>query len=108
MAAEPVPVPKAICEVCWLIDHTDWEPESMDSRGNIIMRLTGVEMPNKVDIEAVEVCEDCGSITVAGIYEMRTLSTVEDEDEIFTRDQATSFTFSIGESNDDNDDGDSF
>ena len=108
MAAEPVPVPKAVCEVCWLIDHTDWEPESMDERGNIVMRLTGVDMPKKVDIEAVEVCEYCGSITVAGIYEMMAPDMLENEDRTMTRDEATSFIFSIGESDKNDEDGDSF
>lgn len=106
MAAEPVPVPKAICEVCWLIDHTDWEPESMDERGNIVMRLTGVEIPTRVNIEAVEVCEDCGSITVAGIYEMRTPSTLDNEDETLSRDEATSFIFSIKDNPEDRDEDD--
>lgn len=42
----------------------------MNAEGQIIMRLTGVDVPEKVNTESVEVCALCGSITVAGIYDM--------------------------------------
>lgn len=35
------------------------------------MRLTGVDVPVKVNTGAVEVCTNCGNITVAGIFEMQ-------------------------------------
>lgn len=35
------------------------------------MRLTGVDVPVKVNTGAVEVCSNCGNITVAGIFEMQ-------------------------------------
>ncbi len=43
----------------------------MDSSGDILMRLTGVDVPVKVNTGAVEVCTNCGNITVAGIFEMQ-------------------------------------
>ena len=71
MSGEQVQAPMSLCEVCWLKDHARWEPESMDSSGDILMRLTGVDVPVKVNTGAVEVCTNCGSITVAGIFEMQ-------------------------------------
>lgn len=84
MAAEPIMTPTAICEDCWLTDHVRWEPESMDSEGNILMKLAGVEVPEKRNDGAVEVCGVCGAITIAGIYEFRDISTLiplDDENE---------------------------
>ncbi len=43
----------------------------MDSSGDILMRLTGVDVPVKVNTGSVEVCTNCGNITVAGIFEMQ-------------------------------------
>jgi hypothetical protein len=76
MAAEPVINPFPICEACWMGEHAKWEPESMDKSGRILMRLKGVEVPNKVNNGAVEVCAMCGSITIAGIYELKLTSEV--------------------------------
>lgn len=98
MAAEPVFIPVPVCEVCWLIEHTVWEPESMDSTGRILMRLTGVDVPEKVNTESVDVCSDCGSITISGIYEMRDPATIKnlDYDEYgYENDDPTQFTFSL-------------
>lgn len=98
MAAEPVPVPVAICEMCWLIDHTDWEPESMTQEGQIVMRLTGVDVPEKVNTETVDICSMCGNITIAGIYELRdpqTVNYLEDEEYESEDDDPTVFTFSL-------------
>jgi hypothetical protein len=86
MAAEQAPRPMAFCELCYLDDHTRWEPESMNEDGEILMRLTGVDVPKKVNTESVETCCMCGNLTVAGIFEMRTptevyfLETIEDND----------------------------
>lgn len=63
--------PMAVCESCWLTDHSRWEPESMDSTGNILMKLLGVDVPHKVNTGEVEVCCMCGSLTVSGIYEFK-------------------------------------
>lgn len=71
MASEPVSVPIPVCELCWLIEHTSWEPESMDSAGRIVMHLTGVEVPKKYNTGTVELCGDCGGITISGIYDLR-------------------------------------
>lgn len=59
-----------MCELCWLKDHARWEPESMDDTGNILMKLTGVDIPRIVHAGSVEICCKCGKITVCGIYEM--------------------------------------
>lgn len=71
MSGERVQHPVPMCEVCWLKEHARWEPESIDDTGNILMRLTGVDVPVKVNTGAVEVCGDCGKITVAGIFDLR-------------------------------------
>ena len=42
----------------------------MSESGSILMRLAGVDMPEIVKIGSVEVCCQCGSITIAGIYNM--------------------------------------
>ena len=70
MSAEPVLVPLPICELCWLADHTRWEPESMNESGSILMRLAGVDTPEIVETGSVEICCMCGSVTIAGIYSM--------------------------------------
>jgi len=74
MAAEPVISPLPVCESCWIENHAKWEPESMDINGRILMRLKGVEVPSKVNNGSVEVCSMCGSVTIAGIYEMKLTS----------------------------------
>ena len=103
MEDEPVFIPVALCEVCWLIDHTSWEPESMNEEGQIIMRLTGVEVPEKINNDSVDVCAICGSITVSGIYEIRNKESVnfleseDNSDPKFVDDDPTSFTFSMND-----------
>lgn len=71
MSGEKVLTPEPVCEVCWLKDHARWEPESIDSTGNILLKLKGVDVPEKVNTGSVEVCHYCGKITVSGIYEMK-------------------------------------
>jgi hypothetical protein len=71
MAAEPVVSPMPVCEACWLESHTKWEPESVDEKGKILMRLKGVDVPEKVNNGNVEVCVMCGGITIAGIFELK-------------------------------------
>lgn len=61
----------AVCESCFLIDHTRWEPESMDSMGVIMMKLVGVDVPIKINNGTVEVCCMCGGLTISGIYEFK-------------------------------------
>lgn len=70
MSAEQVKRPMAFCELCFLDDHTRWEPESMDDQGQIMMKLVSVDVPKKVNTESVETCCMCGAITVAGIFQM--------------------------------------
>ena len=69
-------VPMAVCETCWLSDHTRWEPESMNETGNILLKLVGIDVPQKVNTGEVDVCCMCGSITVGGIYEFKDPSKV--------------------------------
>lgn len=76
MAAEPVISPFPVCEACWMESHAKWEPESMDKTGRILMRLKGVEVPQKINNGTVEVCAMCGAVTVAGIYELKLTSEV--------------------------------
>jgi hypothetical protein len=76
MAAKPAQLPVALCESCWLDDHARWEPESVNEQGNILMKLTGVDSPEIFKPGSVEVCCMCGTITIAGIYEMRDPLTV--------------------------------
>lgn len=61
----------AVCENCWLSDHSRWEPESMDHTGNVLMKLVGVDVPTKVNTGEVEICCMCGALTVSGIYEFK-------------------------------------
>lgn len=105
MSAEPVLVPVPICEVCWLIEHTTWEPESIDQHGKLLMRLVGVDVPEKVNTDSVEICGVCNSITVSGIYIMRDPNMVEflDDDEYsdYEEDHSpTSFTINLSEDRD--------
>jgi hypothetical protein len=76
MASKIAMVPFAVCEECWLSTHSRWEPESMDSTGNILMKLIGIEVPKKTNTGSVEVCCVCGSVTIAGIFEMKDPETV--------------------------------
>ena len=48
----------------------------MDTTGRILMRLKGVDVPNKVNNGSVEVCSMCGAVTIAGIFEMKLTSEV--------------------------------
>lgn len=84
----------AICEVCYLTDHARWEPESMDELGHVLMALSGVDVPVKINTNAVETCCYCGSITVAGIFEM-----VHSSDILFDEedDPESNFEMSIGD-----------
>jgi hypothetical protein len=101
MASEPLSIPVPICEVCWLIDHTVWEPESITESGQVLMRLKGVDIPKKYNTETVEICSECGGITVAGIYDLRdpaTLLFLDDKDEdvdILDYDDVTRFYINL-------------
>jgi hypothetical protein len=70
MSEERVETPQPTCEKCWLKEHARWEPESVDDEGNILFRLTGVDVPLKYNTGAVESCHSCGELTIAGIYEL--------------------------------------
>jgi len=59
-----------VCEACWIKENSSWEPESVDDGGNIKLRLKGVSSPQYVKTGAVENCEECKSLTIAGIYKV--------------------------------------
>ena len=91
----------SVCEQCWLDSHTKWEPESMDENGTLMMGLVGVELPEIRDFGTVETCSMCGSLTIAGIYEM-----MPEGDVYFSGDigqSEYSFEFSLG-TDDENED----
>ena len=68
MSAEPIKTPVPICEACWVKENAQWEPESMDGSGNILMRLKGIPLPEMYMNSSVENCSECSSITIVGIY----------------------------------------
>lgn len=70
MSAEQIRAPQPICEECWIKAHAQWEPHSMDNDGNILMKLKDVEVPHKYNLGTVEICSECGKITVAGIFDV--------------------------------------
>lgn len=71
----------------------------MDENGQILMRLTGVDVPEKINTESVDICADCGSITVSGIYDFRDpalMNHLDDDDDFISEDDdPTQFTFSL-------------
>lgn len=106
---EPLGIPVPLCEFCWLVDHTIWEPESVGEDGKVLMRMTGVDVPEKINTDSVEICGLCGAITVAGIYEFKDPSTVnylsdgDDNEFSLELDDATSFLVSMNPDDDDSD-----
>jgi hypothetical protein len=70
MAGKRVPSASPICEDCWLQSHTKWEPHSVNEDGNVLMKLVGVDVPEKINTGSVEVCRECGDLTISGIYEV--------------------------------------
>lgn len=42
----------------------------MNESGSILMRLSGVDIPELIEVGSVEICCMCGSVTIAGIYNM--------------------------------------
>lgn len=57
-----------ICERCWIDENSLWEPESVDSAGNIITRLISVTVPIRLVPGTVNDCYICDKLTVVGIY----------------------------------------
>lgn len=82
MAGRKIHTPVPVCESCWLKVHTKWEPHSVSETGNVLMKLVGVEVPEKVNTGSAEVCSTCGEITVSGIYELSGTGAADD-DEVF-------------------------
>lgn len=42
----------------------------MDETGQMLVRLVDVKIPKKYNLGEPEICSTCGSITVAGIFEV--------------------------------------
>lgn len=74
--------PMALCELCWMEEHSKWEPQSVNENGNILVKLVGVDIPVIINTGSVDVCCMCGSITIAGIYELK-----KQEEIYFTNDE---------------------
>ena len=70
MSAESIQSPVPVCEACYVKKNAEWEPESIDEKGNILMRLKGVPTPSRYNMDTVENCSECGAITIVGIYEL--------------------------------------
>lgn len=70
MSAEPLQSPVPVCEACYIKKHSKWEPESVDDKGNILMRLKGVPTPRQYELGVVETCHKCDSVTICGIYDL--------------------------------------
>lgn len=57
-----------ICEACWIKQHAEWEPESIDAEGNILLKLKSIDVPEKVNTGEPAACYECGNVTIAGIF----------------------------------------
>ena len=86
MEDSPMLSPMALCELCWMEEHSKWEPQSVNEDGNILVKLVGVDMPEIVNTGSVEVCCMCGSVTIAGIYELKNQEEVYFTDDEFSKD----------------------
>ena len=56
------------CEKCYVDENSMWEPESVGEDGSIISKLLAVTVPNEISTGQINVCAQCGDITVVGIY----------------------------------------
>ena len=56
------------CEVCYIKENSRWEADSVGPDGSLISKLIAVAVPLKLSPGSINVCCDCGEITVAGIY----------------------------------------
>jgi hypothetical protein len=65
------------CELCWIRENSEWEPDGVDENGNISTRLITVSVPLNLTPGAVCECITCGRVTIAGIY--ITLDDVDDD-----------------------------
>ena len=81
--------------------------------GNILLRLVGVNTPTKLCSGNVDVCGMCGSITIAGIYDLREKDdlpfyedSIEDSFEINVLDDDDEIIFSMDMDSDEDDDED--
>lgn len=83
MSAEPVKSPIPICEACYIKEKAEWEPQSIDDHGNILMKFKGIPSPKRYNFDSVETCEQCGSLTISGIFKFVDPDVVFDDEEIF-------------------------
>ena len=56
------------CELCYIEDHSVWEPESVGEDGSLVSKLVSVSVPVHIKSGKVNICATCGDVTVVGIY----------------------------------------
>jgi hypothetical protein len=56
------------CEKCYLEENCQWEPESVGDDGSLVSKLIAVAVPLEIKTGKINVCAQCGDITVIGIY----------------------------------------
>lgn len=86
----------------------------MDENGQVVMRMTGIVVPDKVNTGDVDVCGLCGSITIAGIYQLQDpedislLDLQDPEEDNYKNDEydPTMFRVSLADYEDDDEDQD--
>ena len=66
------------CELCWIRENSEWEPDGVDENGSIVTRLINVSVPLNLTPGAVCECITCGRVTVVGIYVA--IDTTDDDD----------------------------
>jgi hypothetical protein len=69
------------CEVCYIADNSQWEPESVGDDGSIVSRLVSVTIPIKLSPGSIRSCCDCGELTIAGIYVEKWFDNTVDQEE---------------------------
>lgn len=56
------------CEKCYLEENCQWEAESVGDDGSLVSKLIAVSVPLEIATGKINVCAQCGDITVVGIY----------------------------------------
>jgi hypothetical protein len=72
-------------------EHSKWEPQSVNEDGNILVKLVGVDMPTIINTGSVDVCWMCGSVTIAGLYELKKQEEIYFTNDEFSKDYEFNF-----------------
>ena len=56
------------CEMCYIAENSRWEAESVGEDGSLVSKLVAVAVPLKLSPGSINVCCECGELTIAGIY----------------------------------------